>query len=197
MFQLPYANYAKFENGKLKAVVFRIAFSFGRAEKIAKNPTMCFVRCRRRIAIQCRFYVHPLLDIPRLAKLREKRLRPSEQKRQEGWKWRLHERRGRRWDWNCKYPSSPSLRSLQSHRSISPLLYRPSALTPERVRGTYRRACFKESSLDDKSSDFPGFKFVTTKPRECVIRLSYRYPWRITFLRPIFIVVNQITLISI
>ena len=174
MLQLSYTNYTKFENGKLKTLVLRIAFSFGRAEKIAKNSAMCFVRCKRRIAIQCRFYVHPLLDIPRLAKLREKRLRPSEQ---EVGGIEVEVARETRSKMGLElqislFSVSPFY--LSSLTDLSPLLYRPSALTSEHVRGTYRRACFKESLLDDKSSDFPGFKFVTTKlRRECVTRISY------------------------
>jgi len=61
--------------------------------------------------------------------------------------------------------------------SAPPSTVRPLALTPERVRDTYRRVCFKESSLDDKSSDFAGFKFVTVLNCDASTSLvSYRYP---------------------
>jgi len=116
-------NYEKFGNGELKALASRIAFSFEffRAEKIAKNPAMCFV-----IAIRCRFCVHSS-DIPRPAKLREKRLRPSEQ---EVGGMELEVARETRSKMGLELQISlfsVSLRSLRSHRSISPLLHRPSA----------------------------------------------------------------------
>lgn len=168
MFQLPWANYEKFGKGELKALVPRIAFSFGRAEKIAKNPRCAF---RTSISRSGAASLSRPLDIPRPAKSREKRLRPSKERAGKGERdggGGYRERRGRRWDWNCKYPSSPSLRVstvAPIYLSASPSTVRPSArplaLTPERVRGAYRRACFKESSLDDKSPDFAGFKFVT------------------------------------
>jgi len=58
--------------------------------------------------------------------------------------------------------------------SSPPSTVRP--LAPERARDTYRRVCFKESSLDDKSSDFAGFKFVTVLNCDASISLvSYRF----------------------
>lgn len=78
-----------FGSGKLNALVPRIAFSFRpRVENREKSATC------RRIAIRCRSRVRPPLDIPRPAKSREKRLRPSEERAggREGWRWRLRAR---------------------------------------------------------------------------------------------------------
>jgi len=133
---------------------------------------MCFVR---RCVSRCRFCVHSPSDIPRPAKLREKRLRPSEQ---EVGGMELEVARETRSKMGLELQISLFSVSLRSHRSISPLLHRPSArsLTSERVRDTYRRVCFKESSLDDKSSDFAGFKFVTVLNCDASMSfVSYRY----------------------
>lgn len=151
MFQLRYANYEKFEDGKLKAPVPRIAFFIRSRGENREKSAMRYAR--RGPAIRCRLSrLRSPSDIPRPAKSRGKRLRPSNEERAGDGRWDeggwLRERRGRRWDWNCKYPSSPSLRSRQSHRSISSLLHRPArplALTPERIRGAHRRACFREN----------------------------------------------------
>lgn len=166
MFQLLCANCEKFENGELKALVPRIAFSFGRAKKIAKNP-----RCAFRTSIS-RSGAVAFASVRRWTfRGRRSHARNVYVPRKSGEGGRdggggCRERRGRRWDWNCKYPSSPSLRvSTVSpiYLPATPSTVRPLALTPERVRyiGAYRRACFKESSPDDKSPDFAGFKFVT------------------------------------
>lgn len=87
--------------------------------------------------------------------------------RGEGWRWRLPRETRSKMGLELQislFSVSPGLYSrtdLSLRSAIDRPSARPLALTPERVRGAYRRACFKESSLDDKSPDFAGFKFVT------------------------------------
>lgn len=143
----------------------RIAFSFGRAEKIAKNPRCAF---RTSISRSGAASLSRSLDIPRRSHARNVYV-PRKNARGKGGGMEVEVTARNEVEDGIGIANIPLLRlsgSLQSHRSISPLRHRPSvrpsaALTPERVRGAYRRACFKESSLDDKSPDFAGFKFVT------------------------------------
>lgn len=156
----------QFENGN------RITFLSIHAEKLVKN-----LRCvLSRQAVMYRnlentlfhFYVRLSLNIPRLTKSREKRLRPSQEcvgGRREGGCARDEVEDG------IGIANIPLLylSGLSSLCNLSLLssIDHPSlpcfALTPGRVWGAYRGACSTESSLDDKSPDFvpitTGFKF--------------------------------------
>lgn len=74
MFQLRYANYEKFEDGKLKALVPRIAFFIRSRGENREKSAMCFARRgpAYRDPVSLSRFRSPS-DIPRPAKSRGKR----------------------------------------------------------------------------------------------------------------------------
>lgn len=168
MFQLRYANYEKFEDGKLKALVPRIAFFIRSRGENREKFAMRFARrgsaCRAPASLS-RF--RSPLDIPRPAKSRGETSASLVEERAGGrrdGRWRLRERETRS---KMGLELQISLFSVPPVPPVSPIYlfassstHRPLALTPEHVRGApgmFQRIF----EPDDKSSDFAGFKFVT------------------------------------